>query len=134
MLQARAFGSYDIYLELIAGLTGDAEGDRALLEQVATPEQVTWELDQRQQIAETGGRLDGRLQIESFAMLRDLDAMYAHVCHDVGDLRLLVAESGEVVGDGAPMRELLVGFVMVEDGRLLVSDVRQVAETERTCP
>ncbi|WP_206448076.1 hypothetical protein [Agrococcus sp. KRD186] len=134
VLEPRAFGAYDIYLELVAGLTGDAAIDRALLEQAATPEQVTWELDQRQQIAETGGRVEGRPRVESFAMLRDLDAMVAHVCHDVSDLRLVLAETGEVVADGAHMRELLVGFAMAEDGRMLVSEVRQVAEGERTCP
>lgn len=133
VLEPRAFGAYDIYLELVAGLTGDAAIDRALLEQAATPEQVTWELDQRQQIAETGGRVEGRPRVESFAMLRDLDAMVAHVCQDVSDLRLVLAETGEVVADGAHMRELLVSFAMAEDGRMLVSEVRQVLEHERNC-
>lgn len=81
-----------------------------------------------------GGTVEGTLRIESLALLTGIDTMNAHVCHDVSEQLLVDTASGEVLADGAPERELLIGFVMHAGGRMLVSQRLEVTEEERTCP
>lgn len=134
MLEMRALGAYDIYLGLMGGLAGDAATDLALLEQVATSEHAQHRIDERRSLSSMGGTVEGTLRIESFALLTGIYTVHAHVCHGVSEQLLVDTASGEVLTDGAPERELLIGFVMHPDGRMLVSQRLDVTEEERTCP
>lgn len=133
-LEVRAIAGYERYLELSAGLSGDAAADTALLEQVATPEHAAAVVTVHQSLADMDGRFEGQLRVESFELLESTEAMYAHVCHDVSEVRVIQISTGDVLDDGAPLRELLIGFALTADGRMVVTAELPVAEHERTCP
>lgn len=135
LLEGQATLTYDLYLEMSAQIAA-VDGDGVeLLDQVATPELVASVAEDLQLLRDGGSRIEGRPAVEAFGLLDDTgDRIVAHVCSDVSGVRVVDLADGTSHDAALGLSEVLVEFVMHEDGRMLVAGVTLVAEAERTCP